>query len=68
MPDSYFVVDLIAYANLSKYVTANFGIYNLTDQHYFVWQDVIGLPTTRSDIGRFAQPGIYVKAGLTIRF
>jgi len=68
VPDSYFVVDLIAYANLSKYVTANFGIYNLTDQHYFVWQDVIGLPTTRSDIGRFAQPGIYVKAGLTIRF
>jgi len=68
VPDSYFVVDLIAYANLSRYVTANFGIYNLTDQHYFVWQDVIGLPTTRSDIGRFAQPGIYVKAGLTIRF
>ena len=68
VPDEYFVVDLIAYANLSKNVTANFGIYNLTDQHYFVWQDVRGLPASRPDIGRFAQPGIFVKAGLTIRF
>lgn len=68
VPDSYFVVDLIAYANLSKNVTANFGIYNLTDEKYFVWQDVIGLPASRPDIGRFAQPGIYVKGGVTIRF
>jgi hemoglobin/transferrin/lactoferrin receptor protein len=68
VPGSYYSLDLIAYANLSKYVTANIGVYNLTNQHYFVWQDVIGLPSTRTDIGRFAQPGTYVKAGFTIRF
>ena len=68
VPGSYYSLDLIAYANVSKYVTANIGVYNLTDQRYFVWQDVIGLPATRTDIGRFAQPGMYVKAGFTIRF
>jgi hemoglobin/transferrin/lactoferrin receptor protein len=68
VPGSYYSLDLIAYANLSKNVTANIGVYNLTDQQYFVWQDVIGLPTTRTDLGRFAQPGMYVKAGFTIRF
>lgn len=68
VPGAFFSVDLIAYANLTKNVTANFGIYNLTDQRYFVWQDVIGLPASRPDIGRFAQPGIYVKGGVTIRF
>lgn len=68
VPDAYFSLDLITYVNLSKNVTANFGIYNLTDEHYFVWQNVIGLPATRPDLERFAQPGIYVKAGVTIRF
>ena len=68
VPGSYYSLDLIAYANLSKYVTMNIGVYNLTDQRYFVWQDVIGLSATRTDIGRFAQPGIYAKAGFTIRF
>jgi hemoglobin/transferrin/lactoferrin receptor protein len=68
VPGSYYSLDLIAYANVTKYVTANIGIYNLTDQRYFVWQDVIGLPETRADIGRFAQPGAHVQAGVTIRF
>jgi hemoglobin/transferrin/lactoferrin receptor protein len=68
VPGSYYSLDLIAYANLSKYVSANVGVYNLTDEKYFIWQNVIGLPTSRPDIGRFAQPGTFVKAGLTIRF
>jgi hemoglobin/transferrin/lactoferrin receptor protein len=68
VPGSYYSLDLIAYANLSKNVTANIGVYNLTDQRYFVWQDVIGLAASRTDLGRFAQPGMYVKAGFTIRF
>ena len=68
VPGSYYSLDFIAYANLSKYVSANIGIYNLTDEKYFVWQNVIGLAESRPDIGRFAQPGTFVKAGLTIRF
>jgi hemoglobin/transferrin/lactoferrin receptor protein len=68
VPGSYYSLDLIAYANLSKNVTVNVGVYNLTDQRYFVWQDVVGLPATRADIGRFAQPGAYVKGSVTIRF
>lgn len=68
VPDSYYSVDLIAYANLGKNTTFNVGIYNLTDQRYFVWQDVIGLPATRADIERFAQPGAYVKGSFTVRF
>jgi hemoglobin/transferrin/lactoferrin receptor protein len=68
VPGSYYSLDLIAYANLSKNVTINVGIYNLTDQRYFVWQDVVGLPATRPDIGRFAQPGAFVKGSVTIRF
>jgi hemoglobin/transferrin/lactoferrin receptor protein len=68
VPDSYYSLDLIAYGNLTKFVTVNAGLYNLTDQHYYIWQNVVGLPVTRTDIGRFAEPGIYAKAGVTIRF
>jgi hemoglobin/transferrin/lactoferrin receptor protein len=68
VPGSYYSLDFIAYANLSKYVSANIGVYNLTDEKYFIWQNVIGLAESRPDLGRFAQPGTFVKAGLTIRF
>ena len=68
VPGSFFSVDLIAYANVTKFTSVNVGIYNLTDEHYYLWQNVVGLPATRPDISRFAQPGTFVKAGITIRF
>ena len=68
VPGSYYSLDFIGYANISKNVTANVGVYNLTDERFFIYQDVVGLTNARTDIDRFAQPGLHVQGGLTIRF
>jgi hemoglobin/transferrin/lactoferrin receptor protein len=60
---SYSVLDLIGYWNLSKRTELRFGVFNLTDEKYYLWSDVQGagggtaaLPTAAS-IDRFSQPG-----------
>ncbi len=68
VPPSYFSLDAIGYAKITKYVTVNLGVYNLTNSKYWIWQDVIGLPVNRVDLGRFTQPPINVKASVTMRF
>jgi hemoglobin/transferrin/lactoferrin receptor protein len=69
-PTGYTVVDLVGYYNINPLITLNLGIFNLLNQQYFLYSDVrplINLPEP-IDIGRFAQPGISLRAGLTWRF
>lgn len=69
-PEGYTVVDLVGYYNITPLITVNLGIFNLLDNQYFLYSDVrplINAPEP-SDIGRFAQPGISLRAGLTWRF
>lgn len=69
-PPAYTVVDLIGFYNLTPLVTLNVGVFNLFNTRYFEYQDVRTLINSPepSDIDRFAQPGISVRAGLTWRF
>ena len=68
IPDSAQVLDITAYANVTKNVRVNVGVYNLVNQKFWYYQDVVGLPGNRIDIGRFAQPGTHVKANVSITF
>ncbi|WP_421654604.1 hypothetical protein [Leptothermofonsia sp. ETS-13] len=51
-------------------LTFNIGLFNLFNNQYFLYSDVRPLieSPTPADIGRFAQPGLSLRAGLTWRF
>lgn len=58
------VLDLSAYYRLSKDLTLNAGLYNLTDKKYWLWDDVRGYDSVGeasalapANIDRLSQPG-----------
>jgi hemoglobin/transferrin/lactoferrin receptor protein len=69
-PEGYTVVDLVGYYNFTPLITLNIGVFNLLNNQYFLYSDVRPLINSPepADIGRFAQPGISLRAGLTWRF
>ncbi|MDX2229533.1 MAG: TonB-dependent hemoglobin/transferrin/lactoferrin family receptor [Leptolyngbyaceae cyanobacterium bins.349] len=69
-PTGYTVVDLVGYYNFTPLISFNIGIFNLLNNQYFLYSDVRPLLNAPEpvDIGRFAQPGISLRAGLTWRF
>jgi hemoglobin/transferrin/lactoferrin receptor protein len=59
----YSVLDLIGYWSLSKQAELRLGLFNLTDEKYFLWSDLQGagggtaaLPSAAS-LDRYSQPG-----------
>ncbi len=69
-PSGYTVLDLVGYYNFTPLVTLNVGVFNLLNSQYFLYSDVRPLlnSPTPSDISRYAQPGLSLRAGLTWRF
>ena len=71
---SYSVFDLIVYWNLSKQVALNFGLFNLTDEKYFLWSDLQGVGSGTAafagpaSLDRFSQPGRNARATLKFQF
>lgn len=65
---SAFTLDLVGRWQVSKNVSINAGLYNLTNEQYWRYQDVRGIDTTRSDIDRFTQPGISGRVAVTVLF
>jgi hemoglobin/transferrin/lactoferrin receptor protein len=69
-PEGYATVDLVSYYNFTPLISLNVGLFNLFNTQYFQYSDVRSLldsPEPR-DIGRFAQPGLGFRVGLTWRF
>lgn len=64
----YAVLDLAAYYDLRPNLTVNVGLFNVTDEKYFVAQDVIGLNRASPVRDLYAQPGRYAAANLTLRW
>jgi hemoglobin/transferrin/lactoferrin receptor protein len=64
----YAVLDIAAHYDLRENVTLNAGLYNVTDQKYFVSQDVNGLAGTSALRDLYAQPGRYLAFNLTGRW
>lgn len=68
------LLDLLGYWNLSKQATLNFGVFNLTDQKYFLWSDLRGVGGgtaamgTIASLDRFSQPGRNARVTLRYQF
>lgn len=69
-PDAYTVVDLLGYYNITKDLKLNLGVFNLFNAEYFQYSDVQPLLNSPepTDISRYAQPGISLRAGLSWEF
>lgn len=64
----YATLDLMAHYDMNPNFRVNVGLFNVTDQKYFVSQDVIGLAATSAARELYAQPGRYLAANATLRW
>ncbi|MDO8423924.1 MAG: TonB-dependent hemoglobin/transferrin/lactoferrin family receptor [Parvibaculum sp.] len=64
----YTTFDLTAYVEVMPTFTINAGVFNLTDEKYFVSQDVMSQASASTTLDRYAQPGRNVGVNATIRF
>ncbi|MCX6854838.1 MAG: TonB-dependent receptor, partial [Verrucomicrobia bacterium] len=65
---SAFTVDLVGRWQLSQNVSINAGIYNLTNQKFWLYQDVRGQAPTSERLDQFTQPGINGRVAVTVKF
>ncbi|WP_417625097.1 TonB-dependent hemoglobin/transferrin/lactoferrin family receptor [Paremcibacter congregatus] len=67
-PKGYTLLDLTAYVNLTETLVLRAGAFNLTDQEYWLWEDVRGYTADTSYLNRFTQPGRNASVSLQYRF
>ncbi len=65
---SAYVVDLVGRWQISQNVSLNAGIYNLTNQKLWLYQDVRGQAPTSDRLDQFTQPGINGRLAVTVKF
>lgn len=65
---SAFTLDLVGRWQVTRNVSINAGLYNLTNEKYWRHQDVRGVDASRTDIDRFTQPGINGRVAVTVMF
>lgn len=71
VPPSYYTIDLVGRYRLSKNALFTIGIYNLTNQTYWLYQNMASPEITTASSGgiaRFSEPGISVRASFSISF
>jgi len=56
-PDSYELIDLTAYYNVNDKLQFRAGVYNLTDETYWVWDDVRGQADDSDNLDRYTEAG-----------
>jgi hemoglobin/transferrin/lactoferrin receptor protein len=54
---AYTTLDLTAHAKLGAHVEVNAGIFNVTEQKYWLWSDVRGIVNPAASVDRYTQPG-----------
>ena len=62
------MLDLTAYVEVMPTFTVNAGVFNLTDEKYYISQDVKGVASTSTVIDRYAQVGRNFGINATLRF
>jgi len=67
-PDAYTIFDLIGSYDLSKDLTVDLGIYNLTDKRYYKYQNTRTVSKSYSTTERYSEPGRSIKAGFKFKF
>jgi hemoglobin/transferrin/lactoferrin receptor protein len=64
----YFTLDATVGYNWDDRVKVNVGAFNITNQKYWNSQDVIGVAWNNPQLDRYAQPGRYFGANLTVKW
>ncbi|MFC7049664.1 TonB-dependent hemoglobin/transferrin/lactoferrin family receptor [Emcibacter nanhaiensis] len=67
-PDSFALVDLTAYYNITPDLALRAAVFNLTDKEYWLWEDVRGYNAETSYLQRYTQPGRNVSVSLKYSF
>jgi hemoglobin/transferrin/lactoferrin receptor protein len=77
-PPQYNTIDLIGWVNVAPHAKVTLGLYNLTNEKYWVWQDVRGIDSTGNapsgatslvnQVDLFTQPGFTVRGSVSITF
>tara|TARA_R110000824_G_scaffold390760_13_gene587858 strand:- start:20912 stop:23080 length:2169 start_codon:yes stop_codon:yes gene_type:complete len=65
---NYTVFDLTAYFEILPTFTVNAGVFNLTDEKYYLSTDVRGVAANSTVLDRYSQPGRNFGVNTTIRF
>jgi hemoglobin/transferrin/lactoferrin receptor protein len=70
-PDAFTILDLTTYWNITDAATLRLGVFNVTDEAYWLWGDVRGsgltmAPTSLRDA--YTQPGRNYSASISYRF
>ena len=68
VPDSYITFDLTTKYRYSENFDLSAGLYNLTDERYYNYQNVKGLAPDLANLTRYSEPGTSVRAGFTWKF
>jgi hemoglobin/transferrin/lactoferrin receptor protein len=67
LPPGFTVLDLTAFWNITPNVVVNAGVFNLTDEKYWWWNDVRGLSATAVSRDAYTQPGRNLSVSLTFK-
>ncbi|MET0274488.1 MAG: TonB-dependent hemoglobin/transferrin/lactoferrin family receptor [Phenylobacterium sp.] len=67
LPGAFTTLDITAFARLGD-ATLRAGVFNLTDETYWWWNDVRGLSSTAVSRDAYTQPGRNVSVSLTYSF
>ncbi|MEQ1492288.1 MAG: TonB-dependent receptor, partial [Terricaulis sp.] len=65
IPDAFAILDATAYWNITDAATLRVGVFNLTDEKYWWWNDVRGVTT---QVDAYTQPGRNFSASIAYRF
>lgn len=57
VPDTYVLLDLTAYWKPSQNTRLRAGLFNVTDEDWWSWLDVAGLPADSPNVERLRRPG-----------
>lgn len=67
-PDASTVLDATAFWRINDNFTLRAGLFNITDESYAYWSDVIGLSATSAVPDAYTRSGRNVRVSLTARF
>ncbi len=67
-PASSTVLDATAFFRFNDNFTLRAGLFNITDESYAYWSDVVGLSATSAAVDAYTQPGRNFRVSLTARF
>jgi hemoglobin/transferrin/lactoferrin receptor protein len=67
-PDSFTILDATAFYRIAEGLTLRGGIFNITDEKYAWWSDVIGVLESAPDHDAYTQPGRNARVSLSYRF